>query len=211
MSQITFRAANADEMDRFDAIPRYVFADTTPADEQPPPTLLPEWTQCAFDGDRIVATSGAYPFRVQVNGVTTAMHGVTAVGTNPTYRRRGFVRRLISDLLLRAYEQGCSASILLASMGAIYQRFGYGLASTIVEYRFDPRDVAMQVERSPAGTMQIGHASEFRDVIRALYKRFSTPRNMLAHRAPVTWDSLMRDTGSAPTWAAVHFDAGGAT
>ena len=86
MSQITFRAANADEMDRFDAIPRYVFADTTPADEKPPPTLLPEWTQCAFDGDRIVATSGAYPFRVQVNGVTTAMHGVTAVGTNPTYR-----------------------------------------------------------------------------------------------------------------------------
>ncbi|MBS02576.1 MAG: hypothetical protein CMQ24_07705 [Gammaproteobacteria bacterium] len=79
----------------------------------------------------------------------------------------------------------------------------------MVEYHFDPRDVAMQVERSPAGTMQIGHASEFRDVIRALYKRFSTPRNMLAHRAPVTWDSLMRDTGSAPTWAAVHFDAGG--
>ena len=209
MSQITFRAATADEMDKFGAVPQYVFADTTPEDQRRPPTLMPEWTQCAFDGDRIAATSGAYPFRVQVNGVRTEMHGVTAVGTNPSYRRQGFVRRMITDLLHRAHEDGCSASILLASMGAIYQRFGYGLASTMVDYRFDPRNVAMQVERPPAGTIQMGPIGDFMETVRGVYKRFSAPRNMLAHRAPVTWDIFARNNGGAPTWAAVHFDEAG--
>lgn len=209
MGHITFRPAIQQEMDQFDGVASYVFADNTPAAERRPPTLLPEWSQCAFDGDRIVATSGAYPFRIQVNGVTTSMHGVTAVGTNPAYRRRGFVRRMITDLLHRAHEQGCSGSILLASMGAIYQRFGYGAASTMVGYRFDPRNALLQVERPPVGSVKVDEAANMLDELKSVYKRFSSSRNMLTHRGELTWEIFLRAPGGARTWVAMHYDEAG--
>jgi len=123
----TFRPGNEGEMDAFHRLAQYVFADP-PQEDNPPPPIQPDWTRCAFDADRLAAISGAYPFIVRLNGKTAPIAGVTAVGTEPEYRRRGLVRRLITDLLHRARDEGQVGSILLASMGAIYQRFGYGLA-----------------------------------------------------------------------------------
>ena len=39
-------------------------------------------------------------------------------------------------------ERGQALAILWASFGAIYQRFGYGPASTHVSYEVDPREIA---------------------------------------------------------------------
>ncbi|MEM7366003.1 MAG: GNAT family N-acetyltransferase [Pseudomonadota bacterium] len=93
-----FRPYTNDELGAFDALQRYVFGNTEPVPESGPQTTLqPEWSQCAFHDGSIVASSAAYPFIVRMNGPTVTMHGVTAVGTDPAYRRRGLVRRMITD------------------------------------------------------------------------------------------------------------------
>ncbi|MGH2679027.1 MAG: GNAT family N-acetyltransferase [Actinomycetota bacterium] len=89
----------------------------------------------AFDGDRMVATSAAITFRMVVPGgarVPTA--GVTMVGVHPTHRRRGINTRMMRAILDQAVERGEPMAALFASEGAIYGRFGYGLASFFGEF-----------------------------------------------------------------------------
>lgn len=60
-----------------------------------PNALRSEWRPCAFDGTRMVASSGAYPFEIRMNGRRMACAGVTAVATDPGYRRRWLVRNMV--------------------------------------------------------------------------------------------------------------------
>lgn len=126
-----------EEMAEYGRIIAYVFADNDGEMLQAElSSTLPEWTTCVFVDGRMVATHGAFPFTVRVDGRPMPMAGVTAVGTLPAYRRRGFVRQIMADAFPVMRERGQAVAILWASMGAIYQRFGYGLASTGVGYRF---------------------------------------------------------------------------
>lgn len=210
-SEYEFRPVTAEELPQLDAVVRYVFANPEPADEraQPPDTLLPEWTQCAFHDGKVVATAGAYPFKMRFNGEAVDVHGVTAVGTDPAHRRRGLVRRLITDLLHRAHDEGVPLSMLWASMGAIYQRFGYGLAATQFHYGFDPRFVELQFGGPSSGHTRRLDKDEALPIVKELFKRYSAPRNLAIHRAPVVWELMYRSQDNRLVQTVVHYDAAG--
>ena len=207
-SEFEFRPAHATEMPRLRSLGAYVFADTAPSSAEDE-TLQPEWTHAAFHQGELVATAAGYPFKLRMNGRGMMADGVTAVGTNPGFRRRGLVRRLIGDLLARARDNHQPVSILWASMAAIYQRFGYGLASTQVEYSFDPRFAAFQFGEPAAGYTRMLAQEEAVPIISQLYRAFIEPRNLLLHRSPVLWEVPFR-AGSKPnenkTHCAVHYD-----
>ncbi len=206
--EFVFRPAAAEEMPRFTRIMSYVFAEP-PSDDQPPPPIIPEWTQCAFSGDDLAAISGAYPFIVRLNGKAAPIHGVTAVGTEPQYRRRGLVRRLITDLLHRGKEEGQVGSILLASMGAIYQRFGYGLGSAAVSYRFDPRLAVFQEPMLVEGGVRRLQQDEALPMVKSVFREYISSRNMMAHRGDVVWERFFTDVDKDKAYCAVHMDATG--
>ena len=210
-SEYEFRPATAEELPEMNAVLRYAFADTEPTDEssQQPEPLLPEWTHCAFHDGHVVAASGGYPFKMRFNGEAVAVDGVTAVGTDPAHRRRGLVRRLMSDLLHRAHDNEVPLSLLWASMGAIYQRFGYGLAATQFNYRFDPRFARFQFGDAAVGHCRRLEKDEALPVVKELFKRFSSPRNLMIHRAPVVWDLLYRTVENRKVHTIVHFDDAG--
>ena len=205
-----FRAATAEELPELRRLGAYVFAEEAEneADDEEQP-LRPEWTHVAFHRGRLVASSGGFPFKLRLNGRGAFADGVTAVGTDPGFRRRGLVRRLIEDRLRLAHEREQPVAILWASMGAIYQRFGYGLASTQVEYAFDPRFAAFQFGPAPGGYTRRLPAEKAVPIISALYRAFIEPRNLLLHRAPILWQlPFRRPEGSRtpPTHCAVHYD-----
>ena len=54
--------------------------------------------------------------------------GVTLVGVLPTHRRQGVLTRLMRAQLDDVRERGEPVAFLWASEGAIYGRFGYGMA-----------------------------------------------------------------------------------
>ncbi len=88
----------------------------------------------AFDGQQAVGSTGTYSFSMTVPGerqVQTA--GVTMVGVLPTHRRRGILRALLRRQLEIAHEQGQPLAALFSSEGAIYRRFGFGMASLSAE------------------------------------------------------------------------------
>ena len=202
-----YRPVSADELADFRRAVSYVFADNTAPSEDDAKNdpMQPEWSHAAFHKGQIVATSGAYPFKMRMNGRGVLADGVTAVGTNPGFRRRGLVRQMITDLLHRAHENGQETSILWASMGAIYQRFGYGHGSTNVTYNFDPRYAEFQFGERAEGYTSILEKDDGVPVIKDLYRAFIEDRNLLLHRAPVQWEIPFRGTGRK-TYCVVHYN-----
>ena len=90
----------------------------------------PERSIAAFDGDRIVGNTSVITLRMTVPGGAEALTaGVTTVGVSPTHRRRGILRRMMRHQSDASREQGYPLAALWASEPAIYQRFGYGMAT----------------------------------------------------------------------------------
>lgn len=86
-------------------------------------------TFAAFDGAALVATTSAYSLALTVcGGAVVPTGGLTIVTVRPTHRRRGLLRRLLAAHLDDCRARGEAMSGLYASEGAIYGRFGYGVA-----------------------------------------------------------------------------------
>ncbi|MDH5737225.1 MAG: GNAT family N-acetyltransferase [Gammaproteobacteria bacterium] len=205
LEEYEFRPANDNEMAQVIRLGNYVFSES-PLEDAPPHPLRPEWSQCAFHGRNLAAISGAYPFVVCLNGKKARLQGVTLVGTEPAYRRRGLVRRLITDLLHRGKADGEVASILLASRGAIYQRFGYGLASTGTAYEFDPREAVLREAFNDSGYLQRMGKQEAYPLITAIFKSYVKERNLMALRDESIWNRFLADVEKEKAHCLVHFD-----
>ena len=207
-SNFEIRPVTAEEMIAFQALAKYAFAQNDAPDApQEPVTLMPEWSLAAFDGTKVVASSGGFPFKMRFNGMACKADGVTAVATDPGYRRKGAVRALITGLMHRARDNGVPVSILWASMGAIYQRFGYGLASTMIDYEIEPRYVQFQFGEPAGGYVRLLEKDDALPLCKDIYRTYCNDRTLLLHRAGVLWDIMFRRSEDQNINAAVYFDA----
>ena len=204
LKQFDFRAASKREMPDYHRIVRYVFGrdpEEEQKDEDDP--MRPEWTWVAVHRGKIVATSGGYPFVMRLNGRDVQVDGVSDVGTEPGFRRRGLVRRLITDRLRAAYEKEIPAAVLYASFGAIYQRFGYGLASKLMYCNFDPRFAEFQFGERSQGVVRRYSRDEAQQICPSLYDRFIEDRSIVMRRNSEMWKFAI----PKKTYCAVHFNA----
>ena len=145
-----------------------------------------------FEHGQLATTFGAWPFSMRFNGERAAIAGVTAVGTLPTKRRRGYLRAAMEYSLTEQYERGQSLAALYASQAAIYQRFGYAVCSNRCSYEIDPLDLHFIHYPEPRGELSVSNAADLPDdaqVIRDLYRAFAAPRHGLVHRGRDTWDA----------------------
>jgi len=151
--------------------------------------MQPEWTLCAFEDDKLATSYGAWPLIVRLNGEGIAVAGVTSVGTLPIYRRRGYLRKVITTHLELLREQGEQPiAILYASLAAIYQRYGYAVVSTRNSYNVDPRELGFPLAQPAPGTFREVTDDEF-GLLVDLYRRFRAERTGYLHRGRVMWEA----------------------
>ncbi len=203
--------ADRDELREYGQIVSYVFASEEGMEDELSATQ-PEWTVCAFVDGRMASTLGVWPFTVRLNGWPVPMGGVTAVGTLPNYRRRGLLRLTMQRALETMHERRQPLAILWASLAAIYQRFGYGLASTGVTYRFDPRLAALAVPpRDEGGQVDLLSPEDAYPVIKPVFITWATPRNLVIHRSAELWrvSTFRPPKKGLPVHIAVYRDAEG--
>lgn len=203
-----FRTIKEGELQAFYDTVKYVFAegstDPVPEEEE----LKPDWTTAAFHKGKIVATSGGYPFEMRFNGKPIAVDGLTAVGTEPGFRRRGLVREMVTRRLHAVHEhEEQSASILWASMGAIYQRFGYGLGSSQIQCKFDPRFTQFQFSAEVNGYVRIVAEQEGAQIIRDLYRRFIEDRTLDLGRDDDVWWKNHFGSKKRLSYCAIYFNS----
>ncbi len=184
--------ADRDELTRYGDIVRYVFAnnDRDLVDDELA-TTQPDWTTCAFVDGQMATTLGAFPFTVRLNGAPVRMAGVTAVGTLPQYRRRGLLRQVMQRAFETMHEREQPFAILWASMGAIYQRFGYGLATQQAWYTFDPRFARFETETEARGSITMETREDAFPALKRNYIEYATPRNLMIHRSVPLWEQAI--------------------
>ena len=201
-----------DELEQYNKVVAYVFAENSIEDMATENAqTLPEWTTAAFDDGRCIATMGTFPFTVRLNGSPVKMGGVTQVGTLPEYRRQGLLRKIMTQGFAEMQERGQYLAILWASMGAIYPRFGYGLASTSVNYTFDPRFAGFESGPEPTGKVTMMPKEDAFPIMKQLYIQRAAPRNLQIHRATVMWDTdnFRPSKKGQPVYSAVYRNGDG--
>jgi predicted acetyltransferase len=123
----------------------------------------------AYDDGRPVGTTGAYPFRLTVPGGEVAAGGVTWVGVIPSHRRRGVLTQMMHTQLDDLHERGEPLAILWASEGAIYGRFGYGIAVPEMSIDSARTRFGFRDDPGPAGAVRIVDREEARAAFPPLY------------------------------------------
>lgn len=196
---LEIRPYREEEAEAFNRVPQIVFGNYTGREIPPDQTgasVRPEWSMCAFEDGVLATTYGAFPLMIRLNGAKAPMAGVTIVGTLPWFRRRGHLRKIMEVDFARRYEQRMEPIAgLLASIAAIYQRYGYAVCSTAVRYNIDPKYInfAPTVPRAE-GTWREATKDELPQLDR-LYRDFSRGRNGYLHRAPAIWSGQVLGIG----------------
>ena len=135
--------------------------------------LEPERAVAARDGDRFVGGSSAVSWTVSAPGAIVPAAGITGVSVLPTHRRRGILtsmmRRLLDDLRERE-----PVSTLWAAEGAIYGRFGYGMATVGAELSIERPYTAFRPGYASSGDIRLVTQEEAHKLISSIYDRVAT-------------------------------------
>jgi predicted acetyltransferase len=207
---ITIRPCQDDaEMAALARIVAYSFAESIEDATWEVAFLRQEDTMCAFDGETLATSMGGYPFTVRLNGAPVRMAGITQVGTLPAFRRRGLLRRVMQTALSEYRDRGESYAILLASMAAIYQRFGFGLAANTTMYTFDPRQAALREPVEPTGSIELLERGPAPAILRDVYERWAERRTLCLERTGMVWSARERFLAKGGAYHALYRNPAG--
>ncbi|RJL22754.1 GNAT family N-acetyltransferase [Bailinhaonella thermotolerans] len=172
-------------------------------------------TLVAFDGEVAAGCAMSHGFRMTVPGDVLAVAGVTGVGVLPSHRRRGVLSSLMRRQLADLRANGESVAALYASEGAIYGRYGYGMAADGLRVslpggaRFAPHapsDPALRIRLVEPGAAEAEIAAVFDAVRLARPGMYAWPPELLRY---LVADHEYRRHGAGPLRAALAVDESG--
>ncbi|MDV7353586.1 enhanced intracellular survival protein Eis [Rhodococcus oxybenzonivorans] len=148
----------------------------------------------ALDGAAVVGATMDIPMTVTVpGGVGVPAAGITAVTVAPTHRRRGILRALYTEQHARLRRAGVPLSILTASEGGIYGRFGYGPATVESTVGVDRRFAALHPKVPDPGGVRMVRPVEARPSITDIYDRWQRRTPGAQVRPDNVWDRIFAD------------------
>ncbi len=210
---IEFRPVRADEMTQYTYMDHVGFGNSTAEEELTRSLernpLRAEDTLVAFEDGEQIAHMAALPFNMRWNGRDIDCAGVVDVTTLPSHRRRGLVLQLMTRYFAQMKERGQPVAMLWASMAAIYQRFGYGIAYTMRSYDFDPRHLRLVDEIDTPGRIRMIKQTDAIPPLAAVYERFATPRTLMLRRDEKWWRDWVLRPWRLPPWLVAVYEENG--
>ena len=182
--KLEIRAARADEMEEFGRVASTALVESPELIRRVPP----EYTLCVFEDGKIATTYIAYPITMCFNGKEVPVVAIAAVGTLSIYRRRGYLRKLVTNHFERLHEQGeQSIAIMWGYRAAIYQRYGYAVVSTRNSYNVEPRYLEFTLSQSIPGAFREVGDDDF-GLVEEVYQSFRSERTGYLRRFPLLWE-----------------------
>lgn len=159
----------------------------------------------AFDGDTVVGGADSYSGWLTVPGGARVSHAaVTHVGVLPTHRRRGILQALMAEQLRDIAARGEVLASLRASEAVIYERFGYGVASSAQSARVTIARAGLRPGVQSAGEVRLVDRAVTVELLQDVYDRISWTGGI--HRPDGWWRlrELMRSADSTTHFVVVH-------
>ena len=145
----------------------------------------------AFDGGRIVATSGVHTMRLRVPGGELPTGGVTFVTVLPSHRRRGLMSGMMRLMIDDCHRRGEPLAALWAAEGAIYQRFGFGLGTVCFNAEAEVRSVGIARKWPREGSCRLLPAGEGLDLVAPIFDAARAERAGMMARTREWWTGVL--------------------
>lgn len=164
----------------------------------------PERLVGAFDGERLVAMTGAIAFGQFFGGRRVPMGGLSSVAVAPDCRGEGLGQRVVSVCLEDMRSRGDAISSLYPATTGLYRRLGWELAGGVAWRSIEPERLS---RIPPADSVEIRPAEDSdRDAIRACYAAHAREVNGLLDRPEIWWQLREAGRAAASTYVAVDFE-----
>jgi predicted acetyltransferase len=143
----------------------------------------------ALEDGKVVGTAGTLGFGLSVPDGEVACGGVTMVGILPDCRRRGHFSRLLERVLDDGAARGEPVSALWSTVGDLYGRFGFGLASLAGRVEALRDRLALAAEPDDAAHVRLVEVEEAVAAFPPVYEAVRAATPGLASRAEGWWRS----------------------
>ena len=211
---IEFRACRGDELGAaFAPLWHYFGRSVSDDDVRRLGRILPaDRVYAAWDEGVAVGGAGAYAFEMSVpGGASVPTAGVMAVGVLPTHRRRGILTELMRRQLGDVHARGEPLAMLYASEGAIYGRYGYGIASFCGEMQLARERARFHAAFEPRATIRLVGEEEALELFPPIYERVRAQRAGMLSRTREWWEvrrfrPRLLATGGENVYAVVELD-----
>jgi predicted acetyltransferase len=146
-----------------------------------------ERTVAAFDGDEIVGTGRNYSLELTLpGGAVVPASGVSWISVRPTHRRQGILRSMMEYLLEEGARREEPVSILTASEGGIYERFGFGVATRVLSIKLARRAVTFAAPVTD-GRVRLVEPEESAKLAPEVFERVRATRPGVVSRPSCWW------------------------
>ncbi|MGX7679541.1 GNAT family N-acetyltransferase [Jatrophihabitans sp. DSM 45814] len=172
----------------------------------------------ATEADRIVGVTGDYHFDLTLPGAagtSVGVPGVTWVSVSPVHRRRGILRALMERQLGDFADRGEMMTILTASEGGIYRRFGFGPATrvrkTVIDRQLAVLNSPESSHANSCGPVSSATPEQARSILPPIHDRWRRTVPGALSRSPSWWERSFIDretnrNGSSAVQYVVHAD-----
>ncbi|MFD6105341.1 GNAT family N-acetyltransferase [Nocardia salmonicida] len=156
-----------------------------------------------IDG-RLVGTAESYTSWLVVPGGARVPHAaVTHVGVLPTHTRRGVLTALLRRQLDDIAERGEVVATLRASEGSIYERFGYGVASSFARLDLRRGRARLRDTVPPSGPVRFVEPADAWKLFPQIYASAAISWTGAIDR-PDYWWKLKERTAAEPLYTVTH-------
>ena len=147
----------------------------------------------AFDGDQIVGSTTTRTSGMTVPGGCADLGYVDDVSVLPTHRRQGVMTNLMRAQLDQIHERGEPLAALTASESAIYERFGFGIATWIDSWTIQRVHTGLSVAPHGGGRLDFISADTAQSEWPRLHRRVAGNRVGMVHYSPAYWKVELSD------------------
>lgn len=176
--------------------------------------LEPGRTLGAFVADQLVGTADAVTSGLTLPGGAVVSHAaVTHIGVLPSFTRKGIATDLVHHQLRDAAARGEVVATLRASEATIYERYGYGVASSTHTVEVQTARAALRPGVGGGGPVRLLEPSDVWDVLPRICRQNRASRPGTVDRPDVWWEGLRlrTESGPGPRYVAAHGAPGAET
>jgi predicted acetyltransferase len=165
----------------------------------------------AFVGGQLVGTADAVTSGLTLPGGAIVGHAaVTHIGVLPSFTRQGIATELMRHQLRDIGARGEVVATLRASEATIYERYGYGVASSSQTVEVQTARATLRPDAGAGGPVRLLDAAEAWDVLPRIYADNRPSRPGTIDRPEAWWKAVRTRTESStgPSYVAVHGEPG---
>ncbi len=195
MTDVTIEVPREDDFDEMSAVDGRNFGHVISDSDHETSRSLVDFSRFRVARDHhgdIVGVAGTWEFELTLPGkARIPMAGITWVSVAVSHTRRGVLGRLMTEIHSDIEARGEPIAGLLASEGAIYERFGYGVATRTRVTSIDRRRVQFRDSQPvPPGTIRVVEPTQHVAELEARWDRYRLTHPGELNRPP-GWFPLM--------------------